>query len=117
MSGPWFHVEGPDADYVRTEVENIIRTKEKNLNMDILNKYIDKIIPYERYDFGSWRGYNNDRLGTRLSKQIKALYDKEINALLIIKTKFVPIVLHHLYKPKSMIVKSARERFYINQRY
>tara|TARA_B100000795_G_scaffold42062_2_gene27537 strand:- start:157 stop:528 length:372 start_codon:yes stop_codon:yes gene_type:complete len=115
MSGPWYQDSGPDADYVRTQVENYIRVTEKNPNMDILTKYIDRIIPFTRNDFGSWRGYASFRMTPRLSNQIRDLYDKEINALRIIKTKFVPFVMHHLYKPKSVIVESASERYYINQ--
>ena len=43
-----------------------------------MSKYIDRIVPITRNDFGSWRGYASFRMKEKLIKRIELLYDEEI---------------------------------------
>ena len=110
MSGPWYESQGPNAEQVRKDVLNYINTiqvgkdtyqKEKN---DIIQKAIMKIIPDTRNDFGSYRGYATFNLKTELANEVINEVRKNY-ALLIIKKKFTPFVMHHLYKPDGMRMK------------
>ena len=110
MSGPWYESQGPNAEQVRKDVLNYINTiqvgkdtyqKEKN---DIIQKAIMKIIPDTRNDFGSYRGYATFNLKAEFAKAVIKEVRKNY-ALLIIKKKFTPFVMHHLYKPDGMRMK------------
>jgi len=110
MDGPWYESTGPNAEQVRKDVLIYINTiqvgkdtyqKEKN---DIIRKAIMKIIPDTRNDFGSYRGYATFNLKTELANEVIKEVRKNY-ALLIIKKKFTPFVMHHLYKPDGMRMK------------
>ena len=110
MDGPWYESTGPNAEQVRKDVLIYINTiqvgkdtyqKEKN---DIIQKAIMKIIPDTRNDFGSYRGYATFNLKTELANEVIKEVRKNY-ALLIIKKKFTPFVMHHLYKPDGMRMK------------
>ena len=78
MSGPWYECSGPNAEDVRDDILNSFEAREKLFNCIILSKYIDRIVPITRNDFGSWRGYASFRMKEKLIKRIELLYDEEI---------------------------------------
>ena len=57
----------------------VLRRAKKLFNCIILSKYIDRIVPITRNDFGSWRGYASFRMKEKLIKRIELLYDEEIS--------------------------------------
>jgi hypothetical protein len=79
MSGPWYECSGPNAEDVRDDILNSFEAREKLFNCIILSKYIDRIVPITRNDFGSWRGYASFRMKEKLIKRIELLYDEEIS--------------------------------------
>ena len=79
MSGPWYECNGPNAEDVRDDILNSFEAREKLFNCIILSKYIDRIVPITRNDFGSWRGYTSFRMKEKLIKRIELLYDEEIS--------------------------------------
>jgi hypothetical protein len=78
-AGPWYECWcGPNAEDVRGDILNSFEAREKLFNFAKLSKYIDRIVPITRDDFGSWRGYTSFRMKEKLIKQIELLYDEEI---------------------------------------
>ena len=112
MSGPWYECQGPSANQVREDVLNHINIVNKNKDNYEKDKIIEdamlKIIPDSRNDFGSWRGYATFGVKAEIAKEVI----KEIQrnyALLTIKKKFTPYVLHYLYKPNGIRMKQLAE--------
>ena len=102
MSGPWYECSGPNAEDVRHDIQNSFEAREKLFNCRILSKYIDRIVPITRNDFGSWRGYASFRMKEKLIKRIELLYDEEIARKKI--NKFImnsPCVQDMLYRPPT----------------
>jgi hypothetical protein len=102
MSGPWYECSGPNAEDVRHDIQNSFEAREKLFNCRILSKYIDRIVPITRNDFGSWRGYASFRMKEKLIKRIELLYDEEIARNKI--NKFImnsPWVQDMLYRPPT----------------
>jgi hypothetical protein len=102
MSGPWYQCSGPNAEDVRHDIQNSFEAREKLFNCIILSKYIDRIVPITRNDFGSWRGYASFRMKEKLIKRIELLYDEEIARNKI--NKFImnsPWVQDMLYRPPT----------------
>ena len=102
MSGPWYECSGPNAEDVRHDIQNSFEAREKLFNCRILSKYIDRIVPITRNDFGSWRGYASFRTKEKLIKRIELLYDEEIARNKI--NKFImnsPWVQDMLYRPPT----------------
>ena len=91
MSGPWYECQGPNAKKVREDVLNHINIVNKNKSNsekdEIIKNALLKIIPDNRNDFGSWRGYATFGVKADIAKEVI----KEIQrnyALLTIKKKF-----------------------------
>jgi hypothetical protein len=112
MSGPWYECQGPNAKKVREDVLNHINIVNKNKSNsekdEIIKNALLKIIPDNRNDFGSWRGYATFGVKAEIAKEVI----KEIQrnyALLTIKKKFTPYVLHYLYKPNGIRMKQLAE--------
>ena len=112
MSGPWYECQGPNAKKVREDVLNHINIVNKNKSNsekdEIIKNALLKIIPDNRNDFGSWRGYTTFGVKAEIAKEVI----KEIQrnyALLTIKKKFTPYVLHYLYKPNGIRMKQLAE--------
>ena len=106
---------GPDAEYVRNDIEESFwkMWKEENpeLNSLLIQKCIDRIIPWSRGFFCPWRMYH-DTGKREIKNAVKRLYDKKIeNAKTILSEKFVPICIHKLYNPNNgwMVKKKARQ--------
>ena len=110
MSGPWYETGGPNAEYVRKDVLyylNIIKVGKVEFEEEkqkIIKDSILKIIPDSRNDFGSFRGYASfnvkRELAVEVTKEVKIRY-----AYLIIEKKFIPSVIHQLYKPGGIMAK------------
>ena len=112
MSGPWYECQGPNAKKVREDVLNHINIVNKNKSNsekdEIIKNALLKIIPDNRNDFGSWRGYATFGVKADIAKEVI----KEIQrnyALLTIKKKITPYVLHYLYKPTGIRMKQLAE--------
>ena len=65
MSGPWYETSGPNVEQVRTDIlehfKNLVCEKKHYKDDEIkqyLSKHLVKIVPDERNDFGSYRGYS-----------------------------------------------------------
>lgn len=107
MSGPWYECVGPKADEVRKDVykyitsSNIGRVKYQKQKDKIIQEALHKIIPDSRNDFGSWRGYATfgvmRQVAGEVMKEIRLKY-----SMFILRIKFTPYVIHHLYKPDGM---------------
>ena len=78
-AGPWYECGGPNAEDVRDDILNSFEVRKKLFNCIILSKYIDRIVPITRNDFGSWRAYTSFRMKEKLIKRIELLYDEEIS--------------------------------------
>ena len=101
-AGPWYECGGPNAEDVRDDILNSFEVRKKLFNCIILSKYIDRIVPITRNDFGSWRGYASFRMKEKLIKRIELLYDEEIARNKI--NKFImnsPWVQDMLYRPPT----------------
>lgn len=109
MSGPRYECSGPNAEDVRHDIQNSFEAREKLFNCRILSKYIDRIVPITRNDFGSWRGYASFRTKEKLIKRIELLYDEEIARNKI--NKFImnsPWVQDMLYRPPTESTPAGR---------
>lgn len=105
----WYECSGPDAEDVRHDIQNSFEAREKLFNCRILSKYIDRIVPITRNDFGSWRGYASFRTKEKLIKRIELLYDEEIARNKI--NKFImnsPWVQDMLYRPSTETKPAGR---------
>lgn len=105
MSGPWYECQGPSAAEVRKDVLSQINIV--NINMldpykkekdKIINEALMKVIPDTRNDFGSWRGYVTFGVKNELTQEVIPIIQKNY-AMLVLKKKFTPYIIHYLYKP------------------
>ena len=109
MNGPWYECSGPNAEDVRHDIQTSFEARKKLFNCIILQKYIDRIVPITRNDFGSWRGYASFRMKEKLIKRIELLYDEEISRKKI--NKFImnsAWVQDMLYRPPTETKPAGR---------
>jgi len=115
MSEPWYQSSGPSAEYVRKDVLGYMNINKvgwvefEKEKQKIIQDCLLKIIPADRNDFGSYRGYASSgmhyTLATEVIKEVRICY-----ASLIIEKKFLHFVIHQLYKPGGIMMrKVARE--------
>ena len=115
-----YNYRSPDVEHIRNEIEQSFWKQWKEgkpeLNCLLIQKCIDRVIPLTRNDFGTWRFYND--CGKRqLKYAVKRLYDKEIeDAKNIINSKFIPHVIHQLYKYDGIMMKKTKEHFNENNK-
>ena len=105
MAGPWYEYEGPTVKYVRDDVKKYItNTLNYKINTpqkkSILDDAILKILPDDRNDFGSWRGYATFGVKTNIAVRVLLEYDHNWSYF-ILETKFIPFVLKKLYNPEN----------------
>ena len=104
-SGPWYECQGPSVADVRKDVLNHLNIIKVGDNIEfetekgkIIKDAIIKIIPDDRNDFGSWRGYATfgvmKEVAEEVMKEIRLKY-----SLFILRKEFTPYVIHYLYKP------------------
>ena len=102
--GSWYECVGPCVGEVRKDVLNHINIVQ--VGVDIYKKEKDKIIqdvimeviPDNRNDFGSWRGYSTFGVKIQLAKTVIGKVRMRYS-ILILKREFTPYVMHYLYKP------------------
>lgn len=112
MSEPWYQASGPDAYYVRSALEDSFSKMDHIIFHSVLEKCIDRIVPTNRNDFDSWRGYHSFNVLKELKSIIEKLYNKKINnSMETLNKKFVPYLMHHLYKPGGFYMKKAEVEF------
>jgi hypothetical protein len=109
FDGPWYECQGPSFKDVRKDVLNHLNIKKVgNIEFEtekekIINDAIIKIIPDDRTDFGSWRGYQTFSIVKEIAKEIIEEVKKKY-ALLIIEKKLLPYIMYHLYNPNTGII-------------
>ena len=123
MDGPWYQCSGPDVTYVRKNVNEILEKdikllKYRKLGKEFLllkNKIIEEVIPQERNDFGSYRGYVTFGKGRELADEVsqKLIYQC---ALKILEYKFVPILINKYYKPKGNIYQKIADNTLVGKK-
>jgi hypothetical protein len=123
MDGPWYECSGPDSKYVRDNVSGILdKFTDLQKYQKLGNEYlllkkneIEKIIPDDRNDFGSYRGYASFGMGMKLAEEIhqKLLYQC---ALKVIENKFVPIIIEKFYRPGGKIMKKTAEKTLVGKK-
>ena len=121
FDGPWYECSGPTAMQVREDVLkhiNIIKTgrdEYENEKDKIIHEALFEIIPDSRNDFGSWRGYSTfgvkNELAKEVIKKVKIGY-----ALLSLKKKFTPYIIHYLYKPGGIRAKKIEKTSMIGKK-
>jgi len=102
--GPWYECVGPCVGEVRKDVLNHINIVQVGVDLykkekdKIIQDVIMEVIPDNRNDFGSWRGYSTFGVKTEIAKivigKVRMRY-----SILILKREFTPYVMHYLYKP------------------
>ncbi len=112
-SGPWYEIQGPNAEYVRkhqfsrlTKRYNIVDPDLFPFQQRILQNALDIFIPDSMQNFGSYRGYGTFGLDMNVEKQITGafvdqlhLYEQSMQRL---RQHLTPLVIHYLYKPEGL---------------
>ena len=110
FDGPWYECQGPSVADVRKDVLNHINIIKVNDNIEfeeekekIIKDAIIKIIPDNRNDFCSWRGYRTFGIIKEIAKEIIEEVKKNYS-LLIIEKKLLPYIMYYLYNPETGII-------------
>jgi len=102
--GPWYECVGPCVGEVRKDVLNHINIVQVGVDLykkekdKIIQDVIMEVIPDNRNDFGSWRGYSTFGVKIQLAKTVIGKVRMRYS-ILILKREFTPYVMHYLYKP------------------
>ena len=75
----------------------------------IITDTIKEIIPDNRNDFGSWRGYSTFGIVKEIAKEIIKEVRKKY-ALLIIEKKFKPYCMYKLYNPNNGLMMKKTKK-------
>ena len=127
MDGPWYECSGPDVKHVRQNVSEILDKftdlqKYQKLGNEYLllkKNIIEEIIPDDRNDFGSFRGYASFGMERRLAEEIhqKLLYQcKVIEANKVLKNKLVPVIIDRYYRPGGKIMEKIAEKTLVGKK-
>ena len=110
FGGPWYEYQGPSVADVRKDVLNHLNIIKVGDNIEfetekekIIKDAIIKIIPDDRNDFGSWRGYRTFGIVKEIAKEIIQEVKRKYS-LLIIEKKLLPYIIYHLYNPNDGII-------------
>ena len=116
FGGPWYECQGPSVADVRKDVLNYLNIIKVGDNIEfetekakIIKDAIVKIIPDNRNDFGSWRGYQTFGIIKKIAKEI-ILEVKRKYSLLIIEKKLLPHIMYYLYNPSTGIIVKKRSK-------
>ena len=96
---PFYTEAGPDGYYVRRDMFYKL-TKNHKLNKESqeeIKSALEEFIPSHMY-WGSWTGYRHFGICSDITSKCKECV-KKIIARETLKIKFLPYVLHYLYKP------------------
>jgi hypothetical protein len=66
MDEPFYHTVGPSVKEVRKDVLDLLKKKNITCSEEIINK----IIPEDRNDFGSLRGYVTFNIKEKIAKEV-----------------------------------------------
>ena len=119
---PWYECQGPSVADVRKDVLNHLNIIKVGDNIEfetekgkIIKDAIIKIIPDDRNDFGSWRGYQTFGIIKEIAKEIIQEVRKKYS-LLIIEKKLLPHIMYYLYNPNTgIIVKKTSKSTFIGK--
>lgn len=121
LEGPWYQHTGPDAGYVRKEIERefidgihkFINSNSKLNDWNLLLQVIKAVIPDSEEHFGSWKMYAKSNIKIKLIQKIKHTYNIELRklAIKILQNKIVPYIIHYLYKPNGIRFKKIKSDF------
>ena len=121
--GPWYECMGPDAEEVRLDLlSNFKWFNLKNFpdcfkNPSVIKDIIYKVVPDNRHDFGSHRGYavfTRRELYEEVNKELK---EYMVNQMLIkrawkkLRVHLIPLIIHKLYKPGGLRFKNCEVEF------
>ena len=121
--GPWYECVGPDAKEVRLDLlTNFTWFNVKNFpdcftNPNIIKDIIYRVVPDNRNDFGSHRGY-----ATFTRKELYEEVDKELKEYMVnhmlekrawkkLRDHLSPLIMHKLYKPGGLRYYNAKKSF------
>ena len=121
LEGPWYQHIGPNAEYVRKEIERefihkihtFISNNSKLNNWNLLLQSIKIIIPDSEENFGSWKMYAKNNIKNKLIQKIKYTYNIKLRkqAIQILQDKMTPYIIHYLYKPYGIRFKKLQSDF------
>tara|TARA_Y100001935_G_C17295820_1_gene506012 strand:+ start:1751 stop:2158 length:408 start_codon:yes stop_codon:yes gene_type:complete len=119
MDEPFYESIGPDYIEVRKDVKKrfynpnglcIVSVQPKYISL--VDKIIEEIIPENRNDFGSYRGYAMSGMCYNIVVDVLRKY----NAYIKIEKELLPYVKYKLYNPDNgWIMKKAMRRFNNNK--
>ena len=81
MDGPWYECSGPTAKKVREDVLLYLKSSKLDCAEEAINSALLNIIPDERNDFGSWRGYATFEIKKKLSIDVIQEIDRLLRTL------------------------------------
>ena len=127
MDGPWYECSSPDVKYVRKNVSEILNEftdlekyqKLGNEFLQLKKNVIKEVIPDDRNDFGSYRGYAGFGIGRKLAEEIhqKLLYQcKVTEAKKILENKLVPVIIDRYFKPGGKIMEKTAEETLVGKK-
>lgn len=67
----WYEIEGPTRKYVVEDTVKKILQENIKINLEVLTSIIEKNIPIDKTDFGSWRGFGTFGLDKTIMVSIK----------------------------------------------
>lgn len=121
--GPWYECLGPNSEDVRLDLyNNFTWYNVENLpncftGSNIIKNIIFKVVPDNRHDFGSHRGYatfTRHELYKEVDRELKEYmvnHMLEKRAWKKLKTHLVPLIIHKLYKPGGLRFKNCKAEF------
>ena len=127
MDGPWYQCSGPDVKYVRQNVTEILDKftdlekyqKFGNKYLQLKKNIIKEVIPDDRNDFGSFRGYSTFGMCKKLAEEIhqKLIYQcKVIEAKQILENRLVPVIIDRYFKPGGNIMEKTAEKTLVGKK-
>ena len=111
--GPWYEETCPSAAWVRADwLKKLRNGKENDIIYDenSLCAILYKYIPDTMNNFGSWRGYTTFGLDSSIQNSIHKEIECRKVALEKIKFWLRGKVLHYLYKPGGLRMKTVSEQ-------
>ena len=121
--GPWYECLGPNYEDVRLDLfTNFTWYNVKNFpdcftNSNIIKNIIYKVVPDNRDDFGSHRGYATfirQNLYEEVNQELKEYMVNQMlkkRAWKKLRTHLLPLIIHKLYKPNGLRFKNCEVEF------
>ena len=121
--GPWYECMGPTAKDVRLDLlTNFTWFNLKNFpdcftNPNVIKSIIYKVVPDNKCDFGSHRGYatfTRHELYKEVNEELKEYMIQKFRekyAWKKLRTHLLPLIIHKLYKPNGLRFKNCEVEF------